>query len=456
MPHWADQAVFYHLYPLGLCGAPQRNDPKTAPAHRLERLIPWLDQARDLGATAVYLGPVLESSAHGYDIADFFHVDRRLGDDQTLAWIADEIRARGLKLVMEGVFHHVGRDFWAFRDVLAYGPDSRFRDWFHLDFSRPSPLGDPFAYQSWNGCHDLVKLNLQNPEVRSHLWEAVATWLREYDPDGLRLDAADHLPTEFIADLGSHCRALKPGFWLLGEVVAGDYRPLLEAGGLDSVTNYEAYKGLFSSHNDANYHEIAYTLRRQFGPRGLYPGRNLYAFTDNHDVNRLASRLANPAHLYPVHGLLFTLPGIPAIYYGSEFGLAGVKNPSDDWPLRPALDLDALRAHPPQPDLPAAIRRLASLRRTCPALAMGDYRELALAHRHLAFSRRCPQQWLVVAVSAEPQPIDLAIRLPDAPDGALVDLLNPGQAFPIKNGCARLDPLWPNWARVLEVRRDGE
>lgn len=452
MAHWTDQAVFYHLYPLGLCGAPQRNDFSAAPVPRLDRLVPWLDQARDLGANALYLGPVLESSAHGYDIADFFHVDRRLGDDQTMSWLADQVRARGLKLVMEGVFHHVGRDFWAFRDLLAHGPDSRFRDWFHLDFSRQSPLGDAFAYQTWNGCQDLVKLNLQNPEVRSHLWEAVNTWLREWDPDGLRLDAADHLPPAFLQDLGRHCRDLKPGFWLMGEVVAGDYRRYLERDGLDAVTNYEVYKGLFSSHNDGNYFEIAYTLRRQFAKHGLCEGRNLYSFADNHDVDRLASRLKNPAHLYPLHCLLFTLPGVPSIYYGSEFGVTGVKNPTDDWPLRPALDLAALQTHPPQPDLPAAIRRLAALRRACPALASGDYRELALSHRRLVFSRRCPEQWLVIAVSAEPKPVNQEIRLPDAPDGALVDLLNPGQSFPLKNGRAQLDPLWPHWARVLELR----
>lgn len=452
MAHWVDQAVFYHLYPLGLGGAPQRNDFAAAPVPRLDRLVPWLDQARDLGANAIYLGPVLESSAHGYDIADFFHVDRRLGEDQTLAWLADEIRARGLKLVMEGVFHHVGRDFWAFRDVLAQGPASRFRDWFHLDFAHPSPLGDPFTYQTWNGCQDLVKLNLANPEVRSHLWEAITTWLREWDPDGLRLDAADHLPPAFLQDLGRHCRDLKPGFWLMGEVVAGDYRRYLEQDGLDAVTNYEAYKGLFSSHNDANYFEIAYTLRRQFGHYGLCQGRNLYSFVDNHDVNRLASRLKNPAHLYPVYCLLFTMPGAPSVYYGSEFGIIGVKNPTDDWPLRPALDLAALQAHPPQPDLPAAIRRLAGLRRTCPALARGDYRELALSHLRLVFSRRCPEQWLVIAVSAEPKPVSQEIRLPEAPNGTLVDLLNPGQTFPLQNGRAQISPLWPGWARVLELR----
>jgi glycosidase len=297
MAHWSEQAVFYHIYPLGLCAAPRVNDFTSLPQPRLERLLPWLDQAQGLGANALYLGPLMESSAHGYDTADFFQVDRRLGDNQTLAWLAGEVRARGLKLVLDGVFHHVGRHFWAFRDVLALGRDSRFVDWFRLDFAGQSPYGDAFAYQTWNGCADLVKLNLDNPEVKSHLFEAVATWLRDYDIDGLRLDAADKLDLKFLAELAAFCRRLKPDFWLMGEVLHGDYRRWIDQGGLDAVTNYECYKGLFSSHREGNYHEIAHSLRRQFATHGLYQGLTLYNFVDNHDVDRLASRLTDQAHL---------------------------------------------------------------------------------------------------------------------------------------------------------------
>ena len=454
MAAWADQAVFYHLYPLGLCGAPHHNDFNQAPQPRLLNLLPWLDQARDLGANAIYLGPMLESSGHGYDVADFYQVDRRLGDKETLAQVVEEAHQRGLKVVMEGVFHHVGRHFWAFRDVQAKGQDSQFASWFHLDFSGRSPFGDPFAYQGWNGCLDLVKLNLEHPEVKGHLFEAVACWLRDYGIDGLRLDAADCLEPAFLAELSAHCRRLHPEFWLLGEVIAGDYMRLMGPGGLDSVTNYECYKGLFSSHRDQNYFEIAHSLRRQFADYGLYQGRNLYNFADNHDVARVASQLKDPGHLFPLYCLLFTMPGIPAVYYGSEFGLTGEKQAGDDWNLRPALDLAQLRAHSPRPDLAPALARLARLRATAPALARSDYRELALSHLRLVFSRRCPEQWLVVAVSAEQGPVSQEIKLAGAGNGRLVDLLNPGQEFPIKGGRARLDPLWPGWARVLEVRQE--
>lgn len=456
MIHWSEQAVFYHLYPLGLCGAPKRNDFASPPTPRLEGLLPWLDQAQGLGANALYLGPVMESTAHGYDTADYFQVDRRLGDNAALARLAGQARTRGLKLVLDGVFHHVGRDFWAFRDVLSLGRASRFSDWFHLDFAGQSPWGDAFAYETWNGCHDLVKLNLMNPEVRSHIFEAVAAWLRDYGIDGLRLDAADKLDLDFLAALAAHCRRLKPDFWLMGEVLHGDYRRWIDQGGLDSVTNYECYKGLFSSHVDGNYHEIAHSLRRQFAVHGLYQGLTLYNFVDNHDVDRLASRLTDQAHLYPVHCLLFTMPGAPSIYYGSEFGLPGTRAQHDDSPLRPVLDLEALRRGSPQPDLAPAIARLARLRRELPALARGDYQELSLRHSSLVFARRSPEQWLVVAVSAEKALLRLELTLPGAGRGKLVDLLNGGPAMEVVDGKIRDGlQLYPCWGRVLEFRPEG-
>jgi cyclomaltodextrinase len=452
MNHWAWDAVFYHIYPLGVCGAPRQNNLSGTPRNRLEKLLPWLDHARKLGATAVLLGPVMESGTHGYDVVDYFQLDRRLGDRSTMARLAAEARARKLNLVMDGVFHHVGRDFWAFRDVREKGRGSRFIDWFHLDFNHRSPFNDPFSYKAWNGCYDLVKLNLNNPEVRDHLFEAVADWVREHLIDGLRLDAADHLDMGFMRDLGTWCRRLKPDFWLMGEVVKGPYTRWLEDGGLDSVTNYECYKGLYSSHNDGNYHEIAYTLRRHFGEGGLYRSSSLYTFVDNHDVDRVASRLVDPAHLYPLYCLLFTIPGTPAIYYGSEFGLDGVKSQRDDWPLRPAVNLKKLKGDPRRSDLIQAITRLANLRAEVPALRSGEFRELSVSHRRLIFSRRTPDQWVIAAVSAEREPVEQEVVLPEPINGKLVDLLNPGQQFEIRDGKANLRPLWPCWARVMEVQ----
>ncbi|MEZ4517460.1 MAG: alpha-amylase family glycosyl hydrolase [Chloroflexota bacterium] len=339
-PEWAKSAIFYHIYPLGLCDAPPRNDFHQDPVPRLNVLHDWLDHIQALGTNAIYLGPVFESTTHGYDTADYFRVDRRLGTNEALKALIRAMKQRGMRVVLDGVFNHVGRDFWAFRDVRQHGRQSRYSNWFaELSFDGTSPYGDPFSYEGWAGHYDLVKLNLNNEAVRQHLFEAVSFWIDQFDIDGLRLDAADHIQPDFFRALRTHCRCHKPDFWLMGEVVHGDYRQWANENMLDSTTNYEVYKGLYSSHVDHNYFEIAYSLNRQFGPDGLYRGLYLYNFADNHDVNRVAGNLTNPAHLYPLYGLLFTMPGIPSVYYGSEWGIAGKRTATSDRMLRPAIDI---------------------------------------------------------------------------------------------------------------------
>jgi glycosidase len=446
-PPWSQDAFFYHIYPLGLCAAPRRNDFQSAPVERLDALYPWLDHIQRLGANALYLGPLFESSSHGYNTVDYYQVDRRLGTNQTLAAFARELQSRGMRLVLDAVFNHVGRDFWAFRDLQANLERSAYRGWFAgLDFSRPGPGGDPFTYEGWSGHASLVKLNLANPEVRSHLFGAVRTWIEQFEIDGLRLDAADVIDTGFLADLAAACRGMRSDFWLLGEMVHGDYRRLLGAGGLDSVTNYEAYKALWSSLNDRNYFEIAYALNRQFGPGGVYNGAGLYNFGDNHDVDRAASSLKDPQHLPLLYALLFTMPGIPSIYYGSEWGLEARRTPQDDTMLRPALDLPSAAAQPRRA-LAQAIARLAAARRGCPALRSGSYRELFVAGEQFAFLRSHPAGDAVVALNAAAQPAQVEIPVPLSA-GQLADRLDPAYRCEVQAGRLHLD-LPPCQARIL-------
>ncbi len=448
---WSPDAIFYHSYPLGLCVAPDHKDFQSAPVSRLDKLYPWLDHIQSLGATALYLGPLFESSSHGYDTADYYHIDRRLGDRATLKAFTSELHRRGLRLVLDGVFNHVGRDFWAFRDLLANREGSSYASWFHqVDFSRSSPKGDPFHYEGWAGHYSLVKLNLQNPDVRRHLLDAISMWEEEFQIDGLRLDAADVISEDFLSALAAHCRSLRSDFWLMGEIVFGDYRRLAQPGRLDSTTNYECYKGLYSSLNDHNYFEIAYALKRMFGPNGLYSDLALYSFADNHDVDRVASSLKNPAHLYPLYLLLFSMPGIPSIYYGSEWGITGKRTPHSDRVLRPELVIAQAPANLPHPDLATAIQRLAGVRRALPALAHGDYQELHVSSGQLAFLRRWNGSSTVVALNADAAPASLVLKLP-IQQGRLVDLLNPGDSFPIHQGQARLDPLPACWGRILKI-----
>ena len=450
---WAQDAFFYNIYPLGQCGAERRNDFGSPPPERLNQLHGWIEHLRWLGADALYLGPVFESTAHGYDTADYYRVDRRLGSDETLAGLTAALHAQGIRVILDGVFHHVGRDFWAFRDLQQNGEQSAYRDWFAgVDFSRRSPHGDPFVYEAWEGHFDLVKLNLHHPDVRAHLLGAVRGWIERFDIDGLRLDVAYALEAGFLRELAAFCRGLRSDFWLLGEAIHGDYRRLAGPGLLDAATNYECYKGLYSSHNDRNYFEIAHSLNRLFGDGGLYRELTTYNFADNHDVDRIASVLRNPAHLYPLHLLLFTMPGVPAVYAGSEWGLEGVKAGGDDRPLRPALASPAEAASRGRhPELAQAVVRLAAIRRGSAALRRGSYRQLLVASEQFAFERKENGESIVVAANAAATAARLDIPIADSDGQAFEDLLEPGRTFDVRRGRLRLQaPQY--WGRILARR----
>lgn len=403
---------FYHIYPLGMCGAPLHNDFTSPAGNGLTGLIDRIPHLKSLGVNAVYLGPLFESTAHGYDTLDYYHVDRRLGNNADLSRLVRALHEEGIAVVLDAVLNHTGRHFFAFRDLQEKGQASPYRDWFlNVDFSRKSPAGDDFWYEGWSGHYDLVKLNTANPAVREHLFDAVKFWIGEFGIDGLRLDAADVLAPDFMDALSSFCASVKRDFWLMGEVVHGDYRNWAQSGRLDSVTNYEVYKGLWSSLNDRNFFEIAWSLNRQFGPEGIYRNLTLYNFADNHDVNRVASLIKNPAHLFMLYGMLFTIPGIPSLYYGSEWGLRGEKKNGSDAELRPAIaDMAnhgalsgvplSCRAVVDSEALENAIRTFAQLRSAHPALKEGSYRQILVSSEQFAFMRETDGERIVVAFNA--------------------------------------------------------
>jgi len=443
---WAFDSVFYHIYPLGMLGAPAKNEFAAPPVERLERLIDWLGHIRGLGCNALYIGPLFESTAHGYDTADYWHLDRRLGTDETLKRFVAACHERGIRVILDGVFNHVGRDFWAFRDVQQRGADSPYKDWFaDLRFDRRSPFGDPFGYEGWHGHFHLVKLNVGNAALREHLFGAVRSWIEDFGIDGLRLDAADVIDIDFLRALAAHCRSLKPDFWIFGEIVHGDYRQWANPETLDSVTNYEAYKGLYSSLVDRNYFEIAYTLNREFAADGRYTGLPLYNFVDNHDQDRVASKLKEPRLLYPLYLLLFTMPGVPSIYYGSEWGLLGKLQHHDDSEVRPAIELEQGPGMGSEPGLADTIRRLAQLRAEVPALRRGSYRQLHVAAEQFAFERELDGQTVVVMVNAAPGAAEVAV--PVTRDGAWRDALNGGLLTAVGGKLRAEVPA--GWGRVL-------
>ena len=297
-----------------------------------------------------------------------------------------------------------------------------------------------------------MNLNLQNPEVKGYLLDTIHGWIEEFDIDGIRLDCADCLDFGFMEDLRRCTGAWKQDFWLMGEVIHGDYARYIQDGSrlLHSVTNYELHKGLYSGHNDHNYFEIAHTIRREFDSNGgIYRGLKLYSFVDNHDVDRLASKLKVAGHLPLVYTLLYFLPGIPSIYYGSEWGIQGRKEGGNDNPLRPALDLEEMQKKAPHPELTEWIRMLGKIRKEHPESIYGMYKELLLTNRQYAFARIQEDKAVVVAVNNdESQEAQLWIPIPVG-GKAYVDAVNK-EICPEEGG--KLNVLLPpNGVKILKV-----
>lgn len=410
---WFDNAVIYQIYPLGLCGAPRDND--GVPAHRILQLLDWVDHIRKTGADTVLLNPVFESDRHGYDTRDYCKVDCRLGTNEDLKTVCDAFHKAGLRVMLDGVFNHVGRGFHAFEDVRQKKWDSPYKDWFRLSFDGNSNYNDGFWYEGWEGHYELVKLNLQNPAVVQHQFDAIRSWVEQFDIDGLRLDVAYCLSEDYLRQLRSFTNGLKPDFVLMGETLHGDYNRWMNDQMCYSVTNYECYKGLWSSFNSMNLFEIGHSLQRQFGPEQwtLYRGKHLLSFLDNHDVTRIASMLNDPKHLVPAYGILFGMPGVPALYYGSEWGIQGRKDQGDD-ALRPALE------KPEWNDLTDHIAALAKARKESPALCSGSYRNVVLTNRHIIFERCWENERVLVAVNADSVPYTAHF---DARAGRATDLI---------------------------------
>ena len=410
---WFDEAVIYQIYPLGLCGAPRDND--GVQAHRILRVLDWIEHIKETGADTVLFNPLFQSDRHGYDTRDYYTVDCRLGTNEDFKRVCGALHDAGLRVMLDGVFNHVGRGFWAFRDVQEKKWDSPYKDWFHISFDGNTGYNDGFWYEAWEGHHELVKLNLNHPDVIRHQFEAIQSWVDQFAIDGLRLDVAYCLSADYLRRLRGFANSIKEDFVLMGETLHGDYNRWMGPELCHSVTNYECYKGLWSSFNSMNLFEIGHSLARQFGPENwtLYKGQHLLSFLDNHDVERIASRLDNPQHLIPAYGLLFGMPGVPAVYYGSEWGIQGRKSDGDD-ALRPDVEM------PEWSDLTDWIAKMAEARRGSRALCYGAYRNVVLTNRQIIFERAVQGERVLVAVNADSAPYTAHF---DAGCGMAEDLL---------------------------------
>ncbi len=446
--YWVNESVFYHIYPLGFCGAPRIND--GVQEYRLNKVLDFIPHLKEMHVNAVYFGPVFMSTTHGYDTNDYFRIDNRLGDNDSFAAICDALHENGIRVVLDGVFNHVGRGFWAFRDIQEHRQNSPYCSWFqNLNFGGSSPWGDPFWYEGWEGNYDLVKLNLRHPDVKRHLFDAVAMWMDRFHIDGLRLDVAYCMDQDFLRELKHFCKSRDPQFWLMGEIIHGDYARLANPDLLDSCTNYECYKGIYSSHNDHNYFEIAHSLRRQFAGGGLYQHIYTYNFVDNHDVNRIASTVREKANIPNCYSVAYFMPGVPSVYYGSEWGLEGCKSRTEhDYPLRPCVNVEDCVNN----ELYRHICRLGAVRRTYDALKYGSFDTVEIRNEQLVFVRRFEGQSIYIALNLSDNEFQMGFRT----DGGakLFDVFDGTSVFDVQNSYAAV-PLPAHSTRVL-VLTGGE
>ena len=428
---WYNEAIFYHIYPLGLTGAPKENDYGT-PVHRLNTLLPWIDHIKEIGCTALYIGPLFESVGHGYETTDYKKQDSRLGTNEDLTNFVKACHEKGIRVIFDGVFNHTGRDFFAFKDIQKNREHSPYVNWYcNVNFGGNTEYNDGFSYENWGGYNLLVKLNQRNPEVQNYICDVIRFWVSEFDIDGIRLDAADVLDFDFMRILRHTADEVKKDFWLMGEVIHGDYSRWVNGQTLHSVTNYALHKALYSGHNDHNYFEIAHTVKYLQNMGDL----DLYNFVDNHDVERIHTKLQNKAHFAPVHVLLYTLPGVPSIYYGSEFGIDGKKEKFSDASLRPALDLNDYADAATKNPCTALIAALGKVRQGTPALSYGSYAELALTNRQFAFARDLEGIRVIVTVNNDDSDAEMNLPTGSAPEyvGALT-----GQKVSAQSGRIRV------------------
>ena len=401
---WYDSAVFYHIYPIGLGGCAHENhEPEVS---KFPKITEWTMHAKEIGCTAIYIGPLFQSVGHGYETIDYKLVDQRIGTNEEFTKYVDKCHAEGLKVIVDGVFNHVGREFFAFKDLKEKREASPYKDWFcNVNFGGNNEYNDGFCYDNWGGYNLLVKLNLRNPVVKEYLFDAVRFWINEFHIDGIRLDAADVLDRDYMRELRAVTDAAKPEFWLMGEVIHGNYSEWANGNMLHSVTNYELHKAIFSGHNDHNYFEIAHCIQRMIQLCGQ---TKLYTFTDNHDVARIYSKLTNKAHMNPVAFLQYGLPGVPSIYYGSEFGIEGDKQRESDWNLRPSLSLDDFKGN----EYVELFKLLGRAKKEFPELSHGRYEQLLLQNRSFAFGRILDKSAVIVLVNNDDNPADMYVRLP--------------------------------------------
>ncbi len=393
---WYNETVFYHIHPLGFCGALFYNEKEVV--SRIKKVYEWIPHLKKLGIGAVYFSPIFMSDYNGYDARNHRNIDERLGSNDDFMELVEELHKNDIKVILDAVFNHVSRNFFAFQELLKDKAQSRYRTWFKLDWFRDNEYGDGFSYKCWEGNKDFVEFDLENEYVKDYLVHSVFKWIDDYKIDGIRLNAANCLTDEFVRYLRFHIEKdrKKKDFFLLGEMNQGDYTELLKGHRLHSVTNYEAYEGFYSSFNSMNMFDVAHNMMRMFGSEFwcLYRKQHLFNFVDTYDVNRIGSMISNPNHLPLAYGIMISMPGIPCIYYGSEWGAKGVKVDDNNDDLCKSYEA------PMWNELTESISKFIKVKKQERALQYGDYKEIYLTNLQYVFKREYMGEIVYVAINA--------------------------------------------------------
>jgi cyclomaltodextrinase len=395
---WVAHAIWWQVYPLGFVGAfpvPEGSAPPDPGDHRLRRLVEWFDHAIELGASGIALGPIFASRTHGYDTTDHYRIDPRLGDHEDFDYLIAEAHGRGLRVLLDGVFNHVGVDFPRYREATQ---DDAAARWFH---------GRPGRFHTFEGHSELITLNHDNPDVVDYVVDVMAHWLQR-GADGWRLDAAYSVPQQFWATTLPKVRELHPDAWIVGELIHGDYAAIVEEATFDSATQYELWKAIWSSLNDGNLFELDWALQRHNTFLGSFAP---LTFIGNHDVTRIASQLENPDHLAHALVLLLTIGGVPSIYAGDEFGFRAVKEERSggDDAVRPEFASPPLQLDTSGAEVWRLHQFLVGLRRRHPWLHAATTTSLRLANQHYVYETRSGDDALVVALNIGDEPMRLVL-----------------------------------------------
>ena len=458
VPDWVKKGIIYHIYPLGFFGAPYNSRDESETVNRLEKIREYYSHFQEMGVDIIQFGPIFESVSHGYDTTDYFKIDHRLGTNELFKEVVDELHGMGIKVIVDGVFNHVGREFFSFKDVQEHKQHSSKQGWHYIDFSQSymNPHMDGFDYKPWEGFYDLVKLNLDNHEVRDYFFNVAKYWLGEIGIDGWRLDVAYLIENHFWRDFKHACKSVKSDSVLIGEMIHGPYSQKIGQDLLDAGTGYAIYKSIFNGINEGNLWELKGVLEQSFHPQwGQNKNIALMNFLGNHDVTRIRSILKDERHVIPAFLILFTLNGFPKIYYGDEIGLTGVVIPGrSDRDVRKSMPPSTQERDPYGQSIFANIKRFIQFRKENHALVYGNLTPVWADNTKsnmIAYLRKSSQQTLLVVVSTsfETKKVKIPLWNQGLDGSQFIDLLNSSEEYWVHNNQIEIDV--PGcWGRVLK------